>query len=146
MRAVTVLHGSAAFFLGLGLTTLFGCSGAQVRDAKAQVSLGEWCQQVSGKLCELTGSRCFGGIAGVADGCRNTAVPSCLAGRDPALPSGRQGADLDRCLAALAPLSCEQLGAGLGSGQLATFCSATAPSTLPASDGPAGAPASPPQP
>ncbi|PSM31000.1 hypothetical protein [Haliangium sp. UPWRP_2] len=47
-----------------------------------------------------------------------------MAGRDPQTPSGRTGGDLNTCLAKLEPLSCGQLGAGLGSGELAV-CSAS---------------------
>jgi hypothetical protein len=111
--------GVSSFFLAV----LAGCPGVQLREPNAPVPLGEWCQVVSSKMCELTARACFNGMSGVADGCKDTAIPSCLAGRDPQTPSGRLGGDLNACLAKLEPLSCAQLGAGMGSGEL-SVCAA----------------------
>jgi hypothetical protein len=99
------------------------CASAPRRSPTEAVPIGEWCQQVGNAFCGAMADRCFGCMNGVADGCRDTFRPSCLAGRAESGPSGRTGADLDRCIAAIRPLTCEGLGAGIGSGELATHCS-----------------------
>lgn len=118
MKMQKVLEISSFFVLAWG-----GCAGVQLREPNTPVSLGDWCQVVSSKVCDLTARACFNGMSGVADGCKDTAIPGCLAGRDPQTPSGRLGGDLNTCLAKLEPLSCAQLGAGMGSGEL-SICSA----------------------
>lgn len=102
------------------------------------MDLRGWCKEVNGKLCNSVARSCFKGMAGFAEGCLDSALPSCLAGRDPASSSGRTSTDLDRCLAAIEPLSCQELGLGLGSGKLAAVCGASAPGGTPA---PAATPA-----
>lgn len=114
--------GRLLFFGSLLLSATIACSGTQVRDSNAPISLGDWCKTVSSKVCDLTAKACFNGMSGVADGCKDTAIPGCLAGRDPQMPSGRTGADLNACMAKLAPLTCQALGAGMGSGEL-SICS-----------------------
>lgn len=122
-----------------------GCTGAQLREPNAPVPLGEWCQVVSSKVCDLTARACFNGMSGVADGCKDTAIPGCLAGRDPQTPSGRNGGDLNACMARLEPLNCAQLGAGMGSGEL-SICTANVggTSTGPAPSAPPPATTNPP--
>jgi hypothetical protein len=101
---------------------LFACASAPRRSPTDAVPIGEWCQQVGDAFCKAMADRCFGGMSSVADGCRDTFKPSCLAGRAEDGASGRTGGDLDRCVASMRPLTCEGLGAGIGSGSLATFC------------------------
>ena len=102
---------------------LIACSSVPKRASTDPIPLGEWCKQVGAAFCKATADRCFNGMSGVSDGCRDTFEPSCIAGRVAEGPSGRTGGDLDHCIAALAPLSCEGLGAGIGSGDLGTLCS-----------------------
>jgi len=111
-----------------GTSTVLSCGGSSPpANPQAPVALGEWCSQVTGKMCQLTADRCFNGMAGVVDGCLDTASKGCLAGRDPAMPSGRNAGELHSCLSFLEPLSCPDLGAAMGSGEGAARCSARAP-------------------
>ena len=90
------------------------------------VYLGEWCQQVCRKFCNATASRCFPGMAGFEEGCQQSALQSCLAGRSLATPSGRTGADLASCLDYLDGVSCRDLGAALTNPVGAKLCAARA--------------------
>jgi hypothetical protein len=105
------------------LSLVGACASVPKHASSDPVPVGEWCDQVGAAFCKATADRCFNGMNGVADGCRDTFKPSCLAGRAADGPSGRTGADLDHCVAALKPLTCEGLGAGIGSGSLGTVCS-----------------------
>src|SRR5262245_5034102 len=99
-RALTLL------FALVGTSTVICCPGsAQPANPQAPVPLGEWCNQVTGKMCQLTGDRCFNGAAGVVDGCLDSASKGCLAGRDPSVASGRNYGELNGCLSFLEPLS-----------------------------------------
>ena len=66
---------SSSFLASLLLGTFLGCTGAQLRDPSQPVSLGEWCKQVSSRLCDRTAKACFNGLPGVADGRVLTLTP-----------------------------------------------------------------------
>ena len=142
--------------LALGLTFItllagvadLGCGGPQKKGEELNpVSLGDWCKEVNSKLCNSVAQSCFKGMSGFADGCLQSAMPSCLAGRDGHSPSGRTKGDLANCISGIQPLSCKELGKGLGSGKMAELCGATAPggTTTPAvANPPASGTANPP--
>lgn len=104
-----------------------GCATVPQHAASDPASLGTWCGQVGAAMCRALADRCFSGMSGVAEGCNDTIVGPCLAGRAAETPSGRSFGELDQCVAQIRSLSCEGLGAGLGSGALAQPCSARAP-------------------
>jgi len=90
------------------------------------VTLGDWCRETTREMCATLARQCFAGLGGVEEGCRDTAVSSCLAGRDAQMSSGRRADELTRCTSTIRAQSCEGLGAGIGSGALATTCAAMA--------------------
>jgi hypothetical protein len=107
---------------------LVGCASAPravPTTSSGEVTLGGWCERVSSAMCDALAGQCFGGNRDVAGGCVDSARSGCLAGRDPSMSSGRTVAQLDGCVGQLRGLSCEGLGAGLGSGALST-CAAQA--------------------
>jgi hypothetical protein len=99
--------------------------------ASGEVTLGAWCARLSDEMCRALARACFGGNRDVQAGCVDSARVSCLAGRPSSLGAGRRPADLDGCIAALRGLSCEGLGAGIGSGALAICQAAAAPTSTP---------------
>jgi hypothetical protein len=114
------------------LLALLGCGGATPRSGPEPVPLGTWCEEASAMLCEAIADECFGGAGGFAEGCTESSLPGCLAGRDASSASGRTYDDLAACHASLRPMSCEELGyatgTGLaGSGPIADHCAARPP-------------------
>jgi hypothetical protein len=75
-------------------------------------------------MCKSLADRCFNGMSAVADGCNDSIEAPCLAGRARDASAGRTYAELDQCIAQIRSLSCEGLGAGIGSGALSQYCSA----------------------
>jgi hypothetical protein len=109
----------------LRMTTLLllvaGCASAPrpvPTTASGEVTLSGWCDRVSTEMCGAMANQCFQGNRDVAAGCIDSARTGCVAGRDPAMSSGRTTTDLEHCTTQLRSLSCEGLGAGLGSGAL----------------------------
>jgi hypothetical protein len=109
------------------LALLAGCATVPKRPPTEPASLGDWCDQLGNAVCTAMADRCFGGMSGVADGCRQSFPAACLAGRAPTTPSGRTWGDVDNCRTTIRQQSCEGLGATIGSGQFSAQCSATAP-------------------
>lgn len=93
--------------------------------ASGEVPLGYWCDRLSDEMCGAMARACFGGNGDFKAGCVDQSRVTCLAGRDPNPGAGRTPADLEACSSALEGLSCEGLGAGIGSGALAV-CQARA--------------------
>lgn len=93
--------------------------------ASGEVPLGYWCDRLSDEMCGAMARACFGGNGDFKAGCVDNSRVTCLAGRDPNPGAGRTPADLEACSSALEGLSCEGLGAGIGSGALAV-CQARA--------------------
>ncbi len=106
------------------MVLLAGCATAPQHAATDPATLGDWCDHVGTAMCTAMADRCFNGMAGFADGCRDSARPACLAGRSPDSSSGRTWGDLEHCRSTLSSLTCEGLGASVGSGQLSTQCAA----------------------
>jgi hypothetical protein len=110
------------------LVVVAGCASAPKpvpTTPSGEVTLGAWCDRVSSGMCDALAGQCFGGNRDVAGGCVDSARSGCVSGRDPSMASGRTVGQLDQCLSQLRGLSCEGLGAGLGSGAL-SVCSAQA--------------------
>jgi hypothetical protein len=99
------------------------CATAPSHPAGDPVPLGTWCQQAGAAMCKSFADRCFNGLSAVAEGCNETFESSCLAGRPRDAATGRNYGELDQCVARIRSLSCEGLGAGIGSGALAQTCS-----------------------
>ena len=114
--------------MGVGCAGCGGAPPAPALPAPGQaVYLGEWCQRICGTFCQTAASRCFPGMAGFEEGCRQSAMQGCLAGRSLATPSGRTGADLASCLEYLDGIACHDLGAALTNPVGARLCAARAP-------------------
>jgi len=103
---------------------LGACAATPRRADTDPVSLGDWCQRIGQATCGAMADKCFGGMSGFAGGCRDSFGPGCLAGRAASDPSGRSFGELSRCLQSLAALSCEGLGASVGSGSYGALCAA----------------------
>jgi hypothetical protein len=108
--------------LAASLLCFAACATVPKRAPADPVPLGAWCDDVGRHMCKSVGNRCFGGMSGFAQGCLESFQPNCLAGRDANAASGRTQSDLDRCLQHIDSLSCEGLGASVGSGALGEHC------------------------
>jgi hypothetical protein len=109
-------------------TLLLGACGAtQHPQASGPVPLDAWCRELGATYCSAIADRCLGGMAGAADGCRDSFLSSCLAGRAPATPSGRDHGELSQCVARVRGLTCEGLGAAMADPAFAAACAAKAP-------------------
>ena len=102
------------------LLLLAGCGApiAAHNDNEA-ATLGAWCDEICAGMCTAMADACFSGNNSFANGCRETCAPGCLASRSRDASSGRTWGEAKQCLAKLKALSCEGLGAGIGSGSLA---------------------------
>ena len=89
--------------------------------ASGEVPLGYWCDRLSDEMCGAMARACMGGSGDFKAGCNETSRPTCLAGRDPNIGSGRTPAELETCSAALKAASCDRLAA-----QAAELCQARA--------------------
>jgi hypothetical protein len=85
-------------------------------------TLGGWCDEIGAAMCVAMADACFSGNSSVANGCKETFGPNCVGGRAAEQPSGRTWGEAKICIAKLKSLSCEGLGAGIGSGSLAQYC------------------------
>lgn len=123
--------GLASLLLGLaGAPSCAHRSAANANaNASAMVPLGEWCAQVTTKMCELAAKGCFKGLSGDTDSCKKSGIPSCLAGRAATTPSDRTPDELAACLRKLEPLKLEPLSCEAGGksseGELVALCSAS---------------------
>ncbi len=99
-----------------------GCAAPLKHVGTDPVTIGDWCGEVGRTLCDSMASRCMNNLAGFADGCRDSFAPACAAGRPTDAPAGRTYDELHACVAHLDGLSCEGLGAGVGSGELKDRC------------------------
>jgi hypothetical protein len=106
------------------LVFLAACATAPSHPANEAMSLGAWCHEAGRAMCKALADKCFNGMDGVADGCNETVEAPCLAGRARDSSSGRTWGELDQCVAQMRSLTCEGLGAGMGSGSLAQSCAA----------------------
>ena len=114
-----------SFFFGV--VVFAACGGAEQPAGPQPVDVGEWCEAVGASMCRGTADKCFSGMSGVEDGCRDSFTPSCMGNRDAATPSGRTSDDLGACVDYIESRSCEQLGqdtgqALTGSGSFAQLC------------------------
>ena len=102
--------------------TIAACAASPKHVGSDPVTIGDWCGDVGRKFCDTMVSRCMRNLAGFADGCRESFVPSCVAGRGEAEPAGRTYDELHACLQHVDGLSCEGLAGGVGSGELLEKC------------------------
>lgn len=102
--------------------TVAACAAPLKHVGSDPVTIGDWCGEVGRKLCDTMAARCMNNLAGFADGCRDSFAPACAAGRDGGAGAGRTYDELHACVAHLDGLSCEGLGAGVGSGELHEKC------------------------
>ena len=93
---------------------LFACGGASLPTGPAPVPLDEWCEVVTERLCEQMADACMNGMQAAADGCMDTGVPACIAGRDASGPSGHTYDDLNECVSTVESLGCAELGTAIG--------------------------------
>jgi hypothetical protein len=114
-RALFVLTAAAA-------AALTACATVPKHAGTDPVTVGAWCDDVGAVNCKAMADRCFGGLSGVAEGCRDSFRTTCLAGRASDTPAGRTYDELRRCTDYVASLSCEGLGAAVGSGTLSQLC------------------------
>jgi hypothetical protein len=108
------------------LCAVAGCATVPAHVSTDPVPLGDWCREAGNAMCTSLADRCFNGMRGVAEGCNEQMSGNCLGGRSAATGSGRSWGELDQCVAQIRGLTCEGLGAGLGSGSLAQTCAAHA--------------------
>jgi hypothetical protein len=117
----------AGVLLAVGLAGCGGPPAPALPAPGATVFLGEWCQHVGRTFCRATAEQCFGGSTSFEQGCQQSAVEGCLAGRSLATPAGRTGAELRGCLEYLDGIACKDLGAALANPVGASLCAARAP-------------------
>jgi hypothetical protein len=109
----------------LVVVVLAACSGGQRGPGGGgggDVSLRDWCAQLTPLVCKRVGS-CVGS-EDIADGCIETAIPSCIAGRDGNKSSGHDEAELEACATVFKTTACEGYGDAIAAH---TECQATTP-------------------
>lgn len=104
------------------------CAAApQKRMGPGPVTLGVWCNEVAAAMCHTVADRCLKGMASLTTTCLESMPRTCMAGRDPYLSAGRNGVELDQCVALLQSLSCAELGGGINGERVGKRCAATPP-------------------